>query len=277
MVAEISGAGGSHSVLAQAGAALSSRGADHLRISKTSEPLQMASGGLSPERQSSTTTQIVGAYAQLQSRRELLNGVASVVREVENTAEKAGQLLSEMEENLGAVVKMYPPYPVDSPDRIQLLNNFGGLRKQVEALTFPPEDVINSVARVLDIQSNEVAEKGSESASVASLVKEPMWDIPTLDPMTASDADVGKTLDQVLAMKSVLDKLHASMWKDVINFVGQADTSAAVSGGSEVRSQLAELGEQSLEVRAGNETRNSVNQTGIGRNAIQLVQAVEFS
>ncbi len=276
MVTEISGAGGSHSMVAQAGTVLSSRTVDHVQASNPGITTLVASDKVSLNMQSAAATRVAAAFAQLQNRHEELNGAASVVREVEQSAEKASQLLNKMENELGSVVKMYPPYPVDSPERVQLLNNFGGLRKQIEALTFPPEDAVKAVGRVLSGQGNDKADNGSESEKAASLIKEPMWDISTLDPLTASDEDVGKALDQVTAMKAVVDTLQAGMWKDVVNFVNQTDPSAAEDGSSKIRNQLADLGDQDALLRRGDESRAGLDQTGIGRNAYQLVQAAEL-
>jgi hypothetical protein len=270
MVTEISGAGVSHSSVAQTVAPLSSRIAEISRPSIVGLAAKEALGDLSRERQAISASQFAGAYSQLRNRQEALNSAASVVREVGNTAEKAGQLLNRMESELGAVVKMYPPYPVDSPERVQMLNNFGGLRKQIEALTFPPAESLDAVGRLLGNQANGNADAG-EVAKAASLVKEPMWDILALDSMTASDADVRKTLDRVKSTKSLLQDLHIGIWKDVINFVQQADPSAAENGSTEVRKQLVarSANEVSSESHAGME------QAGIGRNAGQFVQAVE--
>jgi len=270
MVTEISGAGLSHSPVAQTVAPLSSRIAEISRPLITGLAAKEALGDVSREKQTTSANQLAGAYAQLRNRQEALNGAASVVREVGNTAEKAGQLLNKMESELGAVVKMYPPYPVDSPERVQLLNNFGGLRRQIEALTFPPEESLDALGRLLGDQANGKAD-ASEVAKAASLVKEPMWDILALDSMTASDADVRKTLDQIKSTKSLLEDLHIGMWKDVINFVKQADPSAAENSSAEVRNQLVERSANEV----SGESQTGVEQAGIGRNAGQLVQAAE--
>lgn len=275
MVTEISGAGNSHSVVAQSGAALSTRTAESLRSPKAGVAVQETAGEVSRDKQTTSAAQVAGAYAQFRNRQEILSSAASVVREVSSTADKAGQLLDKMESDLGAVVKMYPPYPVDSPERVQLLNNFGGLRKQIEALTFPPEDALKAVGRLLGSQVSGNADSASETEKVASLVKEPMWDIPTPDPLAASDAEVAKSLDQVKAMKSVLEDLQAGMWKDVISFVKQVEPSAAENGSAEVRNQLADLSADRNAKGVNGEAQVGLEQTGIGRNANQLVQAVE--
>jgi len=200
MVTEISGAGVSHSVAALANTVAMSR-VTEAEASRPGQPGEVPSVSGS-DNQLSSTTQVTGAYAQIRNRQDELNQAASVVREVGNTVKEADQLLSKMEEDLVKVIKMYPPYPVDNPERISLLNSFGGLRRQIDALTFPPPNTLDAVGRLLG-SSEDANAKDSKDAkdalnaatqSIASLAKEPMWDIPTLDAQKASDAEVGKAI-----------------------------------------------------------------------------------
>jgi hypothetical protein len=267
MVTDISGAGLSHSVAAQANTVAMSRVTEANRPGQPGEVPSVTGSG----NQLSSTTQVTGAYAQIRNRQDELNQAASVVREVGNTVKEADQLLSKMEDNLVKVVKMYPPYPVDNPERISLLNSFGGLRRQIDALTFPPPNSLDAVGRLLGSSEDANAKDSkdtkdakdalnAETQSIASLIKEPMWDIPTLDAQKASDAEVGKALDQVKAMKSVLADIQSGMWNDVVSFVQQADTSAAKSEGVEARNLLSDL---------------AAERGGISRSANQLEAAAE--
>lgn len=258
MVTEISGAGFGHSVVAQTSTAGTSRVAEAARSDQSGVTPEVASR----DKLVSTSAQVAGTYAQLRGRQEVLNQAASVVREVGNTVEKADQLLTKMEDELGKVVKMYPPYPIDNPERVSLLNSFGGLRRQIDALTFPPPATLDAVGRLIGSQEDPNAKDaaGTEKQSIASLVKEPMWDIPTIDPLTASDEDVSKALDQVEAMKKTLEELQSGMWQDVISYVKQADTPQAQDEAAGVRDQLTDLGGEI---------------GSIGRNARQLEAAAE--
>jgi len=181
-----------------------------------------------------------------------------VVREVSDTVEQSDKLLGKIEKNLGEIVKMYPPYPIDSPQRISLLNDISGLRKQIEALTFPPSDTVDAVGRLLGKQADATDTTGDTATNLDTLtaIKEQMWDIPALDPLAASNAEVSEALDQVKATKSSLEDLKDGMWNDVVSFVKQAQSPEAQATG--VRGQLADLGN-----------------LGIGSNARQLDQAVE--
>jgi len=272
MVAEISGAGVSHSLVAQAVAPYSPRIAEISRPLIASSSAKEVSDDVSREKQAISASQVVGAYAQLRDRQEALNSAASLVREVGNTADKASQLLIMMESELGEVVKMYPPYPVDSPERVQLLNNFGGLRKQIESLTFPPAESLDAVGRLLSDQVGGKSDENVDASQVvknAALVKEPMWDIPALDSMTASDADVRETLDQVKSTKFVLEDLQKELWKDVVDFVKQLDISVAENNSAEIRSQFVKRSAKDV----GGEGQLGVDLISIGQNQTQLSQA----
>ncbi|MDP2831864.1 MAG: hypothetical protein Q8Q28_00920 [Pseudomonadota bacterium] len=255
MVTEISGAGLSHSVVSQAGVTAAQRVVGTVRPESSGVP----QSDVVRDKQVSASTQVAGAYAQLRARQDVQNKAASVVREVGDTVEKAGQLLDKIENNLGEIVKMYPPYPIDSPQRISLLNNIDGLRKQIDDLTYPPPESVDAVDRLLGNQTDAVDKEGKAATrqGVFAVVKDSLWDISTLDPQAASDAEVSKALDQVKAMKSSLEDLKDGMWNDVVSFVKQAQSPEAQAAG--VREQLADLGGR-----------------GIGSNARQLVQAAEL-
>ncbi|MDP2787495.1 MAG: hypothetical protein Q8O79_05415 [Pseudomonadota bacterium] len=259
MVTEISGAGLGHSVVGQLGATASQRVGTPLRP----EFSGARAGVVTNDESQSASTQVSGVYAKLLAGQDSLGKAAAVVREVGATVEKADKLLSKMEEDLGTVVKIYPPYPIDNPERISLLNNFGGLRRQIDALTFPPPETLEELGRLLNTPEDANAKNAgnAEQVSAVSLIKEPMWDIPSLDPLAASDAAVSEAFDQVKSMRSVLEDLQVGMWKDVISFVQQADSSEVQNEASGTREQLADLA-----VRG---------EKGIGSNAGQLALAVE--
>ncbi|MDD5390008.1 MAG: hypothetical protein PHD37_11715 [Gallionellaceae bacterium] len=257
MVTEISGAGVSHSVASQTGTTAAQRSVGTVRPDDAGLPQPE----VSRDKQSATSVQVAGAYAQLRVRQDALNKAASVVREVSDTVGQAGQLLGKVEKNLGEIVKMYPPYPIDNPQRISLLNEISGLRKEIEGLTFPPAAAVDAVGHLFANQTDTTAKGDATTAKPdASLaaVKDQPWDLPKLDPRTASDAEVSKALDQVKTRMSSLEDLQTRLWKDVDNFVKQAKSPEAQSQAVGIRDRLADLGN-----------------LGIGSNARQLDQAVE--
>ncbi len=256
MVTEISGAGVGHSVVGQTGTTAAQRPVGTVRP----DDAGLSRPGVSSDNQTLASTQVVGTYAQLRVSQEALNQAASVVRKVGDTVEQSGKLLGKIESNLGEIVKMYPPYPIDSPQRISLLNEISGLRKEIESLTLPPAAAVDAVGRLFSNQTGTTGkgDTATDKPDAISAVKGQPWDLPKLDPRTASDAEVSKALDQVKARMSSLEDLQTRMWKDVDNFVKQAKSPEAQSQAVGVRDQLADLGN-----------------IGIGSNASQLNQAVE--
>ncbi len=79
-------------------------------------------------------------FGQLQQINDRLNRTALHIRDDDRQMEKAGQLLSQMKQELYQIVKVYPPYPPGEPERIKFLRSFNGLRQQIDRLTFPPPD-----------------------------------------------------------------------------------------------------------------------------------------
>jgi hypothetical protein len=256
MVTEISGAGLSRSVVSQTGTTAEQHLVEMVRLDDAVLP----QSDIVRDKQKLTSSQVAGSFAQLRNRQDALNNAASVVREVGNTVEQAVQLLDKIGNNLGEIVKMYPPYPIDSPQRVTLLNNIGGLRRQIEALTFPPPDTVDAVWRQLGAQTDTTYKEGDVAVTqdAVAAVKDRLWDLPTLDPLAASDVEVSKALDQVEAKKSSLEDLQAGMWNDVVSFVKQVDSPEAQNEAVGVRKQIADLGGR-----------------GIGSNARQLVHAAE--
>lgn len=256
MVTEISGAGVGHSVVSQTGTTAVQRPVGTVRPND----VVLSQPDVSRDKQAVISTQVAGTYAQLRARQEGLNQAASVVREVGDTVEQSGELLGKVEKNLGEIVKMYPPYPIDSPQRVSLLNDISGLRKQIEALTFPPSDAVDAVGRLIGNQKDASGKEGEAATKLDALaaIKDQMWDIPALDPKAASDEEVSKVLDQVKATKSSLEDLKNGMWEDVVSFVKQAQSPEAQNEAAGIRDKLADLGN-----------------LGIGSHARQMDQAVE--
>lgn len=86
------------------------------------------------------TLQAAPAYARLQAVKDSRQNAALADRQRLAQLEEAQRLLREMRANLTAIVKNYPPFPLESADRQRYLEMVAGLRQQMEALIFPPPD-----------------------------------------------------------------------------------------------------------------------------------------
>ena len=256
MVTEISAAGLGHSVVGQSAVA----SVRHVAGLARPEEVSTQDVGVNQSEPTSISAPITGVFAHLRVRQDALHKSASMIREIDQSASKAEELLDKVDNKLGEIVKMYPPYPIDSPQRVSLLNDIGGLRKQVDALTFPPADAVDALQELLNPQkiSSEEVDDFVLGSNAVEVVKTKLWDIPLLDPTAATDEEVASVLNQVRELKSSIEDLQAGMWKDVVSFVKIADSPASENKATGVRDQIAELGGRA-----------------IGSYARELVQAVE--
>jgi hypothetical protein len=67
-----------------------------------------------------------------------LNDLVKGVRQSNEALNTAVEQVSEMQGNLMAIVKNYPPYPIESMERRELLMSYMSLRKEIESLMLPP-------------------------------------------------------------------------------------------------------------------------------------------
>lgn len=77
----------------------------------------------------------VRAIEQMHSR---LNELVKGVRQTNENLNKAVETVAQMQGSLMAIVKNYPPYPIDSMERRELLMSYMSLRKEIESLMVPP-------------------------------------------------------------------------------------------------------------------------------------------
>ncbi len=96
------------------------------------------------------------------------------IRQVDQAMEQQASVMRQMQSELGAIVKQYPPFASDDPQRAKYLEAFSGLRAQIEAVTWPKEPALETLVPL-------------GMRLPAALGQTPP--IPDL-PKTASDADV---------------------------------------------------------------------------------------
>ena len=77
----------------------------------------------------------VKAIEQMNTR---LNELVKGVRQSNEELNKAAEQVAQMQGNLMSIVKNYPPYPIESMERRELLMSYMSLRKEIEGLMLPP-------------------------------------------------------------------------------------------------------------------------------------------
>ncbi len=76
--------------------------------------------------------------ADIDAMKEKRNAIAMTVRQVDATMDTIDDNITRMKDQLLQIVKQYPPFSPDSPDRMNMLKNFGSMRRLIERLSFPP-------------------------------------------------------------------------------------------------------------------------------------------
>ncbi len=124
------------------------------------------SGPQVPERQQMQVERPKSGFPGLASAKDDAAQVAKSVREADRALRQADALLKDMRSEVKAV-KNFPPFPPGNEQRVQYINSLNGLRKEMEALSFPP------------------VESGMEPVFYPRETG-----LPLLDPKTVSDAEV---------------------------------------------------------------------------------------
>lgn len=156
---------------------------------------------------------LFSSFASVQARGDRHLDSALRLRAADAALQKADALLEAIKERLTHIVKQYPPFSQESPQRISYLNSISGLRQQLDALAFPPEaDAVNPGD----------ARSGDEAAPTPRMPARGDLAIPELNPETASDAEVSDALEAVISARHDVAVSRAAMWEDVARFVGPA-------------------------------------------------------
>ncbi|WDN90061.1 hypothetical protein BuS5_03031 [Desulfosarcina sp. BuS5] len=122
-----------------------------------------------------------------------LKGVAKSIRSSDNAMKTAEKHVDNMKNQLGKIVKNYPPFPQDSQERIAILRNYSSIRKIIDKLTIPPRE--DFIPETITWQ-NTFQEKFSEKN---------IPDIPELTP-TNTDSEISASLEKLEIVKADLQQ-----------------------------------------------------------------------
>jgi hypothetical protein len=144
------------------------------------------------------------AYAILASIKDEAADVASSVRQAAQALERAEHTVQVMREKVEQFfVKNFPPFPPGSEQRVDYLNSISALRRQLESMSVPP------------LEGNP-----------EPFIYPRDWDLPGLEPATATDEDVrafGRVLDDMAQrldtgyseLQAIVDGLPAWLPQDL--------------------------------------------------------------
>ena len=80
------------------------------------------------------------ALDDLQALNAFLNSVAMRIRVADSTMAKIETIIDRMKEELGKIIKNYPPFPPGSEERVKFLRSFKALRQEIDKLSFSSND-----------------------------------------------------------------------------------------------------------------------------------------
>jgi hypothetical protein len=224
-------------------------------------PIGLAPGGQvgkgraeQPESGSGVRAVVSGLHAQIRLAKDAMADAALQIRLTQSHLEMADDVLAQAKANLTQIVKQYPPFAQDSPQRIAYLNAITGLRKQLEALSFPmvreQEGLEPGQAKGIDWQ--EVL------PPLPLLPKQGDLSIPELAPEMATDSDVASALGAVVRTQERVSLMKQGMWDEVARFVGSLDVSRAISQAGEVKAYVASTPGHGLSVAGSQLMANSI-------------------
>jgi len=107
------------------------------------------------------------ALKEIGVRHNEQNRVAVKTRKADEKNRFIGQQIGRMKNELNTIIKNYPPFPPGSEERIAALKNFSAYRKELEQLTYPP----NNDSDTIGSQGFSSSYVGTETGS---LVVEPV-------------------------------------------------------------------------------------------------------
>ncbi len=134
-----------------------------------------------------TTTSVVRnqvTFGRLQAINEHSNREALRIR--------SDQRNTEMKETPFRIIKNYPPYPIDDPERVKFLMSFNGLKREIEQMTIPPDSKWQGTSTGDGIPQSETASTpliGSEDIPL------PDQAVPNIEPQFAEPATFSESLD----------------------------------------------------------------------------------
>jgi hypothetical protein len=136
--------------------------------------------------------------------------IAKQIRRVNETVEAIGAHLSQMRSALEQIVKIYPPYPPESTERIEALRQFSGIRNMIDQLTTAqPSESIGAIIAHGDPGMDGPALHIHAGGQTLHFSRQPLHpgqgglNIPEI-PSNASDGQIENALDQTIAAQTIL-------------------------------------------------------------------------
>lgn len=205
-------------------------------------------------------------FASIQAVNASISAGATSIRTADASMEAIGDLINHMKGILDSIVKVYPPYPTGSTERAELLQQFNGIRNQIDKLTIPAEDF---GARKLLADPAMFADDGdlqitfTQTGEQFAIASQPAHtgveglDIPELPAETTTDQEIYDAIINLGQAEERLSHKRMSLAADANAITPQKTINSSMA--EEARGAAQRLGEanmyeaaaelQSLEIR----------------------------
>ncbi len=150
-----------------------------------------------------------------------LNSLAFSIRLADSRMSEIETYLDRMREQLGKIVKNYPPFPPGSEERAELLRSFTSLRRQIEQLTIPPNDPIFSpIPAEAQNRPTELGENGMVIPIPGQQLQSAPtgFNLPDL-PEMATDEQIGEAIIGIDKAKATLEQERNRLAAESMRFL----------------------------------------------------------
>ena len=155
-------------------------------------------------------------FNKLEATNSKIQLIAQQIRQVNESMETIDSHLSEMRAKLEHIVKIYPPYPPGSTERIEALHQFSALRKMIDQMTRSVgDDGMTNIPSAADGRAGGADLVAPSGENEQNLGRQPLQtgqdglDIPDISA-NASDAQISDALDRTIAAQTTFQARHQS-------------------------------------------------------------------
>jgi hypothetical protein len=149
-----------------------------------------------------------GNLSQIRSQQDQRNALATSINRVASALEKLDLKVGSMKSQLAAIIKNYPPFPPGSDERVQLLQSYASIRKEIEEITFPPsyKALLNAKQLQHGLDGNTPLQKGTVAAGEATGIV-----LPATPSAYADDDAIRSAISELNGTQDVITSQRAGL------------------------------------------------------------------
>lgn len=166
-------------------------------------------------------------FNKLEAANSQAQQIAQQIRQVNESMETIDSHLSDMRAKLEHIVKIYPPYPPNSSERIETLRQFSALRKMIDQMIRSVgDDGMANVASAADNPAggaNQTTASGINNRYLSRQFLHPGQgglDIPDIS-INASDEQISGALNRTIAAQVVMQVRRHSFITDANRIISE--------------------------------------------------------